>query len=235
VFSNIYEQLITTDGSNMSRFVPWLATSLPDVSPDGLVYTFHLRQGITFQDGTLFNATAVKFNIDRDILINHADGPEYLIAAQETMAIKGGPRYFSANTVHVYNQSEVQVYLAANGVQVIDPYTVQITLEHPYAPALNQFAFTSAGVSFSSPSWIIQHCTGTALTPGVMPGFECEYTRTNPPPGTGPFQVVEITPKVQVVMQRYDNYWGGPGHAGPSKLKKNLVSLSLVITRPLST
>ena len=219
VFSNVYEQLIKTDGTNMSAFVPWLATSMPDVSPDGLVYTFHLRQGITFQDGTPFNATAVKFNIDRDILINHPDGPEYLIAAQETMAIKGGPRYFSAETVHNYNESEVKAYLAAGGVTIIDPYTVSITLEHPYAAALNQFAFTSSGVSFASPSWIIQHCNGTALTPGVTPGFECEYTVTNPPPGTGPFTVTQITPKVQVVMQRYDNYWGGPDHTGPAKLK----------------
>ena len=220
VFSNVYEQLITTDGSNMSRFVPWLATGLPDVSPDGLVYTFHLRQGITFQDGTAFNASSVKFNIDRDILINHPDGPEYLIAAQETMAIKGGPRYFNAETVHNYNATEVNAYLAAGGVTVIDPYTVQITLEHPYAAALSQFAFTSSGVSFASPTWIMQNCNGTAQTPGVTPGFECDYTRTNPPPGTGPFTVTEVTPKVQVVMTRYDNYWGGPDHTGPAKLKR---------------
>lgn len=220
VFSNVYEQLVKTDGSNMQKFVPWLATSLPEVSSDGLVYTFHLRTGITFQDGTPFNATAVKFNIDRDILINHADGPEYMIAAQETMAIKGGPRYFSANTVKVYNETEVNAYLAAGGVKVLDPYTVQITLEHPYAAAINTLAFETAGVSFASPTWIIQHCEGTPQTPGVMPGIECEYTRTNPPPGTGPFQVVEVTPKVQVVMERYDGYWGGPDNTGPAKLKR---------------
>jgi len=220
VFSNVYEQLVKTDGSNMQKFVPWLATSLPDVSSDGLVYTFHLRTRIMFQDGTPFNATAVKFNIDRDILINHADGPEYLIAAQETMAIKGGPRYFSAETVHVYNETEVNAYLAAGGVKVLDPYTVQITLEHPYPAAINTLAFESAGVSFASPSWIIQHCQGTPQTPGVMPGTECEYTRTNPPPGTGPFKVVEVTPKVQVVMERYDGYWGGPDNTGPAKLKR---------------
>jgi len=220
VFSNVYEHLVTWDGNNMTKFIPWLATSLPEVSPDGLVYTIHLRQGITFQDGTPFNASAVKFNIDRDILMNPADGPQYMIAAQETMAIKGGPRYFAANTVGVYNETEVNAYLAAGGVKVIDTYTVQITLEHPYPGALNTMAFDSSGFAFSSPSWIIQHCNGTALTPGVSPGSECEYTTTNPPPGTGPFKVVEVTPKVRVVLERYDNYWGGPDHTGPSKLKR---------------
>lgn len=43
---------------------PLLATSY-QVSEDGLVYTFTLRQGVTFQDGTDFNADAVKYNFDR--------------------------------------------------------------------------------------------------------------------------------------------------------------------------
>jgi peptide/nickel transport system substrate-binding protein len=38
-----------------------------DISPDGLEYTFHLRQGVAFHDGTPFNADAVKFHFDRVI------------------------------------------------------------------------------------------------------------------------------------------------------------------------
>lgn len=43
---------------------PCLATGY-DVSPDGLVYTFKLREGVKFQDGTDFNAEAVKINFER--------------------------------------------------------------------------------------------------------------------------------------------------------------------------
>src|SRR6516225_6142970 len=47
-----------------TKLTPQLATSWT-VSPDGLTYTFKLRQGVKFQDGTDFNADAVKFNVQR--------------------------------------------------------------------------------------------------------------------------------------------------------------------------
>ncbi|CAA7601054.1 Solute-binding protein family 5 domain [Acididesulfobacillus acetoxydans] len=46
------------------KMVPVLATSW-QVSPDAKEYTFHLRHGVIFSDGTPFNAEAVKVNIDR--------------------------------------------------------------------------------------------------------------------------------------------------------------------------
>ncbi len=42
---------------------PWLAKSW-DISPDGLTYTFHLREGVTFSDGSRFNADAVLANLE---------------------------------------------------------------------------------------------------------------------------------------------------------------------------
>jgi ABC-type transport system substrate-binding protein len=41
------------------------------VSRDGLSYTFKLRHGIKFHDGTPFNAAAVKFSIERQIVPDH--------------------------------------------------------------------------------------------------------------------------------------------------------------------
>ena len=42
---------------------PWLAESW-DISPDGKVYTFHLRKDVKYSDGTPFTAQSVKQNID---------------------------------------------------------------------------------------------------------------------------------------------------------------------------
>jgi peptide/nickel transport system substrate-binding protein len=44
---------------------PLLAAAMPDVSADGLTYTFVLRAGVKFADGTPFNAAAVKFSLER--------------------------------------------------------------------------------------------------------------------------------------------------------------------------
>jgi len=44
---------------------PLLAAAMTEVSPDGLTYTFVLRAGVKFADGTPFNAAAVKFSLER--------------------------------------------------------------------------------------------------------------------------------------------------------------------------
>ncbi|UGQ12408.1 ABC transporter substrate-binding protein [Yinghuangia sp. ASG 101] len=58
---NVFDSLVdmAPDGS----FRPWLAQSW-EISPDGLEYTFHLRPGVTFHDGTPLDAAAVKASLD---------------------------------------------------------------------------------------------------------------------------------------------------------------------------
>jgi peptide/nickel transport system substrate-binding protein len=63
VCDNLYEQLVAYKDESTDT-EPGLATSW-DISPDGLTYTFHLREGVTFHDGTPFNANAVVFSIGR--------------------------------------------------------------------------------------------------------------------------------------------------------------------------
>ena len=62
VYANIYEGLtrFAPDGS----IVPGLAESW-EISQDGTSYTFKLRSGVAFHDGTVFDAEDVKFSLDR--------------------------------------------------------------------------------------------------------------------------------------------------------------------------
>jgi len=59
---NVYERLVEYDAL-AGKMVPQLAESW-DMSPDGLTWTFHLRKGVKFQDGTAFDSAAVTFSWD---------------------------------------------------------------------------------------------------------------------------------------------------------------------------
>ena len=77
IITNVYETLVWYNGTNSSQIVPWLAERW-EVSNDGMSYTFYLRKGIKFQDGTPFNATAVKYSLERTIIIGDPHGPAWI-------------------------------------------------------------------------------------------------------------------------------------------------------------
>jgi peptide/nickel transport system substrate-binding protein len=62
IFMQVFDPLVYQTADH--KFHPGLATSW-DITPDGKTYTFKLRQGVKFHDGTPFNAQAVKFSFDR--------------------------------------------------------------------------------------------------------------------------------------------------------------------------
>ena len=64
VVFNTAETLVTY-APNAVKPSALLAAALPDVSADGLTYTFRLRTGVKFQDGTDMDAAAVKFSLER--------------------------------------------------------------------------------------------------------------------------------------------------------------------------
>lgn len=116
----MYDSLIRfKDGS--TELEEGLATEW-DVSEDGLEYTFTLRQGVTFHDGTPFNAEAVKFNIDRQIDLQHPyhDTGEFA---------------YSEFTFGMIEQ-----------VVIVDEETVKIILSEPFAPFLGNMAMHSAAM-----------------------------------------------------------------------------------------
>lgn len=63
VLNNIYEQLLRFNAAT-KEYEKVLATDYSK-SDDGLVWTFKLRDGVLFQDGTPFNAEAVKYSVER--------------------------------------------------------------------------------------------------------------------------------------------------------------------------
>src|SRR3546814_16831438 len=74
VYANIFEGLTRIDRNGAVK--PALAESWT-VSDDGLTYTFKLRTGVKFHDGTGFDSADVKFSLDRALAGQHqrAEGP----------------------------------------------------------------------------------------------------------------------------------------------------------------
>lgn len=118
VVQNVYDRLVRYNGAS-TDLIPGLATKW-DISTDGKTYTFYLRKGVKFHDGTEVTAKDVKFSFDRMLKINK--GPSW-----------------------IYTQD-----LDLNSVKVIDAYTVQITLTHAYAPFLYTIAYVGGSIMNST-------------------------------------------------------------------------------------
>ncbi|HET92145.1 MAG TPA: ABC transporter substrate-binding protein [Chloroflexi bacterium] len=113
--TSVYDTLVYLDPET-GEFVPGLAERW-DISSDGLVHTFYLRRGVTFHDGTPFNAEAVRFNLAR---ITSPD-----LASQKARFMLGP-----------YER-----------VHVVDEYTVQIYLSEPFAPFLDTLSQVYLGMA----------------------------------------------------------------------------------------
>jgi peptide/nickel transport system substrate-binding protein len=133
----IVEPLVTF-AEETTQIVPGLAESWT-ISPDGLQYTFKLRKGVKFHDGTPFNAAAAKFSIERQINPEHP-------------ANKLG-KYPFAN----YFFGNVKV------IEAMDENTVRFVLKEPRASFL--VVMTQAATSMVSPTAATKAGVDFALAP----------------------------------------------------------------------
>jgi peptide/nickel transport system substrate-binding protein len=123
VCEQIYEHLVRY-GATSTDVEPSLAQSW-SVSPDGRTWTFHLRDGVRFHDGTPFDADAVVFSFERQRDPNHP-----------------------AHEVD-FTYWEGQ-YNYIKRIEAIDRLTVRIEIERPFAPFLSSLAMFP--VSIVSPT-----------------------------------------------------------------------------------
>ncbi len=138
--SEVTEQLfdhLVRYKADSTEIEPALAESW-EKSPDGRVWTFHLRRNVRFHDGTPFDADAVVFSFDR----------------------QRDPR-------HPHHQSDF-VYWETNfrniqSVDRVDSYTVRITIDRPYAPFLANLAMFP--VSIVSPAAVRKYGADFARHP----------------------------------------------------------------------
>jgi ABC-type transport system substrate-binding protein len=144
VASNVYDCLVLYDlGGTTIR--PGLAESW-EISEDGLVYTFNLRQGVKFHDGAPFDADAVVtwFN-------SFKEGAP-------------GSQYDATRMVYV---DFVTAWV--DSVEAVDESTVRMTLPAPYAPLLANLAIPKFGIM--SPTAVAAGMDSVAVNPSGTGAF----------------------------------------------------------------
>ncbi|WP_417210969.1 ABC transporter substrate-binding protein [Antarctobacter sp.] len=152
LYSNVFEGL--TRFTETGAVVPGLAREW-EISEDGLTYTFHLAEGVTFHDGTPFDAEDVKFSLDR------------ARAEDSTNAQKA-------------------LYTGISDVTVIDPMTVQLTLDAPDGNLLFSLAWGDA----------------VMVAPESIDGIK------QTPIGTGPFKFEDWKQGDSITLVQNADYWG---------------------------
>ena len=84
VIQNTYDTLIFYNKEDPVSYVPWLATEVPSVenggiSADGMNYTFKIRPGVKFHDGTEMTPEDVAYSIQRGLLQGGTSSPQFLL------------------------------------------------------------------------------------------------------------------------------------------------------------
>ena len=154
VLFNIYEGLVKTGPDG--ELIPAVAEDYA-ISEDGLVYTFTLREGVTFHNGEPVTAEDVIYSLNR---CAGNSGDSALVSA----------------------------FSAIQDLKAVDEKTVTFRLAQP---DMELIYFLTAAI-------IPQSSEGQS-------GFI---------PGTGPFKLVSRSPQENIVMERYDGYWGTPARVG---------------------
>ncbi len=127
VLGPIFDSLVRTDPETL-EIRPDLASRW-EISDDGLVYTFHLREGARFHHGRPVEAQDVVFSLTR-----LADPERPTPAAEILEPVIGSAAFREGRETGIA------------GLETPDDKTVRLRLEHPYAPLLARLSAVSASI-----------------------------------------------------------------------------------------
>jgi ABC-type transport system substrate-binding protein len=221
VIQNIYETLVFYDGEATDKFVPQLAESWT-TSDDGTVWTFNIRQGVKFHEGGDLTPSDVAYSYWRGLLQGGYSSPQWLLAEpffgvgmdDITMLVDEGA---SADDREALMANDPAKLVAAcetvKAAIVADDAagTVTMTLAQPWGPFLATIA--NGWGSVMDMEWVVANggwdgsCDTWQNTYGMVSADNPFTPIAN---GTGAFKLDHWTPGQEVVLTKFDGYWGEP-------------------------
>jgi len=223
VLQNVYETLVFYDGESADVLVPVLAEEVPTVangliSDDGLNYTFNVKSGVTFHDGTDMDAEDFAYSVQRALRIHDPTGPSWMIEAIMTHYIS----YYVGDTVQDWIDSEgvtepwlLDALPADTSEEItedhmtdiaeavvlsdLDENTVTFRLTMPYSAFIYICAYTLMSVVSMD---FVEDEAG-----GIENGETNDFMEQNTC-GTGPYMLKTWDVGSKIVLTRNDDYWG---------------------------
>lgn len=219
VIQNTYETLVFYDGEATDVFVPKLAESW-ELSEDGSVYTFTIRQGVTFHDGAELTPSDVAYSFQRGILQGSYISPQWMLAEpvfgtglDDVCAVVDDFAYCDDRAAMqaadpatlVAACEQVKAAIVADDAAG----TVTFTLAGPWAPFLPTIAQSWGSVL--DQDWAVSNGAwdgDCATWQNFYAATSADDPLTGIINGTGPFMLDHWTPGEEIVLARYDGYWG---------------------------
>ena len=223
ILEQVYDHLIDFDGSAIGEFVPELATEVPSVANGGIsadlkTYTFNIRDGVTFHDGTVLTCADVEYSFERVMAMDRDSGPSLLLLVP-ALGIST-TRDADGNLVPSVMIDGASKSLAQAIDEAVEcsgsAFSFHFTSPLPVATAMLQlFAHASLGSAYSKTFAVANGAADNAnrdlflaLTNG--PTDVGGTTMFNRVMGTGPFRLSIVDRAAQqTILARYDGYWQG--------------------------
>jgi len=184
IASQIYEGLVSLDQKTL-KVIPSLAESW-EISPDGYIYTFHLRKDVIFHDADCFpEGKGRKFNAD-DVIFSFTE--LFTLSTENNLFALIGERVLGAKSYYNKQRNESQPETIA-GLRKIDDYTINIVLNEPFSGFLE--VLTTPG------GWIYPKEADEKY--GIDLRTHCV--------GTGPFTLNKLIENEIIILARNNNYW----------------------------
>lgn len=187
----VFPGLYTYD--NDYKIIPWAAQALPTVTDGGLTYTFKIRPGLKWSDGTPIDANTFAYSWNRGLDPCTTSG-----AASYLYPIKGAAAFNQGTCPDANATNPVSTdTLIGKSIVVTDPQTLTVTLEKPFAYFLPTVAATA--VVLASPKQLIEKYGIKEWT---------EHLTDNGGFGGNLFKVTIWDHKGNLQLTRNDGFWG---------------------------
>jgi peptide/nickel transport system substrate-binding protein len=206
ITTQIFEGLVSLKPGT-TTVIPALATKWA-VDGSRKVWTFTLRKGVKFHDGTPFNAAAVCFNFNR--WFNFSGPYQDPGATFYYQSIFGGFKHNESSTLGA------PLYKSCNAKGTS---TAVITLTQPNGPFVPSLALQAFAMQSPTALKTYDADSGTITNGSFRPTGTYAFQH---PTGTGPFKFGGWTLKEKTILIRNDQYWG----------KK--AKLAQVVVRPIA-